>query len=70
MTKQDVIDSDELVNKMHYFAKAMEVDFIMLDHISIAVAGEEDERIEIDRLFEALTRLVVQTGVGVVAVMH
>ena len=64
------IASDRLINKLNYFAKSLSVDFIMLDHISIAVSGEDDERLEIDRLFEKLTSLVVETGVGVLAVMH
>jgi twinkle protein len=64
------IESDRLINKMNYFVKSLGVDFIMLDHISIAIAGENDERLEIDRLFEKLTRLVVETGVGIIAVMH
>lgn len=64
------IESDRLLRKLAYFVKGLGVDFIMLDHISIAIAGEEDERLEIDRLFEKLTKLVVETGVGVLAVMH
>lgn len=64
------IDSDVLLKKLRYFVKAVKVDFIMIDHISIATAGEENERLEIDRLFEKLTQLVVETGVGILAVMH
>jgi twinkle protein len=64
------IDSENLIRKMYYYAKACEVDFIMLDHISMAVTGSEDERADIDRLFARMTELVVETGVGVIAVMH
>jgi twinkle protein len=64
------IASDRLINKLYYFARTLEVDYVMLDHCSLAILGSEDERKEIDTLFEKLTRFVVETGVGVIAVMH
>lgn len=66
------IGQDELAARCHYFAKALNVDFIIFDHVSMAIAGNEsrDERKDIDVLFEMLARLVTETGVGVVAVMH
>jgi twinkle protein len=64
------IDSDKLINKMNYYVKSLGADFIMLDHVSIAVTGQDDERLAIDSLFEKMTQLVVETGVGIIAVMH
>lgn len=66
------IAADELIRKCQYYVKALGVDFIILDHISMVVAGSgsNDERKDIDVLFENLTRLVVETGVGVLGVMH
>lgn len=66
------IASDELIRKCYYYAKALQCDFIILDHISMVVAGQEstNERKDIDTLFEALARLVVETGIGVVPIMH
>jgi len=66
------IESDSLVQKCHYFVKAKKVDFIVLDHISMVVAGGDitDERKSIDVLMEKLTNLVVETGVGVIGVVH
>lgn len=65
------LDSEALVSKAHYFVKSLGCDFIVLDHISLAVAGiDTDERKSLDMAFEALTRLCVETGVGVIVVMH
>lgn len=66
------IAADELVRKCQYYVKALGVDFIVLDHISMVVAGagSDNERKDIDVLFENLTKLTVETGVGVLAVMH
>lgn len=66
------IESQSLIQKCHYFVKAKGVDFIVLDHISMVVAGGDitDERKSIDVLMEKLTSLVVETGVGVLAVVH
>lgn len=65
------LDSEILLRKCHYFAKVLGADFIILDHISLAVAGiDTDERKALDVAFEALTRLCVETGVGVIVVMH
>lgn len=64
--------SEKLIQQCNYFVKVLGVDFIILDHISMVVAGNvnSDERKDIDMLFEGLTRLVTETGVGVLAVMH
>ncbi len=65
------LDAEMLVQKCAYFVKALGADFIILDHISLAVAGQDtDERKTLDMAFEALTRLCVETGVGVIVVMH
>jgi twinkle protein len=64
--------SEKLIQQCYYFVKVLGVDFIQLDHISMVIAGTEssNERKDIDVLFEGLTRLVTETGVGVLAVMH
>jgi len=63
---------DKLMNKCYYYAKTLGVDFIVLDHVSMVVAGLEtnNERKDLDLLFESMARLVTETGVGVVCVMH
>lgn len=67
------LDSDNLLNKLRYMAVGLQVDFIVLDHISIVVSGQDgsgDERKDIDRLLTKLRSLVEETGVGVIAIVH
>lgn len=66
------INPDVLRAKMLYYAKALGVDFICLDHVSMVIAGNEssDERKDIDRLFEAMTQICVETGVGIIPIIH
>lgn len=68
------LDSDNLLSKLRYMAKGLGVDFIVLDHISIVVSGQESsqegERKDIDRLMTKLRSLVEETGVGIIAIVH
>lgn len=68
------LESDHLLGKLQYFAVGLNVDFILLDHISIVVSGQESskegERKDIDRLMTKLRSLIEQTGVGVIAIAH
>ena len=53
-------------------AKALDCKWIILDHLSILVSGQEgdDERKSIDILMTKLRSLVEQTGVGLLLVSH
>ncbi|WGD31676.1 DnaB-like helicase C-terminal domain-containing protein [Ancylobacter sp. WKF20] len=68
------LDSENLLSKLRYLAVSCGVDFIILDHISIVVSGQESssegERKDIDRLMTKLRSLVEETGVGVIAIVH
>lgn len=66
------INPDTLRAKMLYFAKVLKVDFIVLDHVSMVIAGNEsdNERKDIDKLFEAMTQICVETGVGILPIIH
>lgn len=66
------IASEDLLSKCHYYAKVLNCDFIVLDHISMVVSGLEtdNERKDIDQLMTNLAKFVVETGVGVLAVVH
>jgi twinkle protein len=66
------LESDNLLSKLKFLANGCGCDFIVLDHISIAISDndEADERKHIDRLMSRLRSLVEQTGVGVLAVCH
>jgi twinkle protein len=66
--------ANRLIDVLDYYASIECVDFIFLDHISIAVSGQESsregERKDIDRLVTKLRELIQKTGVGVVCVSH
>lgn len=64
---------ENLLNKIRYMIKALEINFLILDHISIVVSGlsgDEGERKTIDILMTALRSLIEETGIGVLAVVH
>lgn len=67
------LDSDLLMNKMRYYAKAMNVDYIFLDHLSVVVSGSDesnDERKLLDKICTKLAAFCTETGVGVIMVCH
>ena len=66
--------SDNLISKIRYLAKGCGVDFVILDHLHIALSalGEEmtDERKLIDYTVTKLRTLVEETGIGLILVSH
>ena len=66
------IDPANLLNRVRYMAKAMECEFIFLDHLSIVVSALEagDERRMIDNTMTRLRSLVEETGAHLVLVSH
>ena len=67
------LDSDNLLAKLRFMAVSLQVDFVVLDHISIVVSGQEgsgDERKDIDKLMTNLRSLVEETGIGIIAIIH
>jgi len=68
------LEADDLLSMMRFMAVSEECDFIILDHISIAVTDTDDakdgERMAIDRLMTRLRTLIEATGVGVIAIVH
>lgn len=66
------LESENLLLKLRYLAVSCDVDFIVLDHISIVVSGIEDgeERRIIDNLMTQMRSLVESTGVGLLLVTH
>lgn len=66
------IEADNLLEKIRYMITGEECDFIVLDHISIAISGLDvgDERKTIDLLMTKLRSLVAETGVGIIIVSH
>jgi len=68
------LDSANLLNRIRFLAVSCAVDFIVLDHISIATSGmessREGERKDIDILMTRLKSISQETGVGIVVVCH
>jgi twinkle protein len=66
------LDGDNLLNKIRYLAISEECDFIVLDHVSIAVSGLEgdNERKLIDYLMTQMRSIVEETGVGMLVISH
>lgn len=68
------MDENTLLSAIRYLIVGEECDFIIFDHISIAVSGLEDagmdERKTIDRLMTKLRSLVEETGAGMVIISH
>lgn len=68
------VDSNDLLNVLDYYATIEKVDFIFLDHISIAISGlesgREGERKDIDRLLTKIRELIDRTNVGFICVSH
>ena len=66
------INSDSLMNKLEYYVKVKGVDYIVLDHLSLVISASEsqNERKDIDTLMTKLAKLVVETGVGLVQIVH
>lgn len=67
------IEGGNLLDKIRYLIVAENCDFVVFDHVSIAVSGLEDnadERKCIDRLMTNLRSLVEETGAGIIVVSH
>ena len=66
------LTADTLMAKMYYYAKSKAVDFIILDHLSmvISASASNNERKDIDTLMTALATMVVETGVGLIQIVH
>lgn len=66
------VEGESLLKKIRYMAVGEQCDFIVLDHISIAVSGLEgnDERKQIDIIMTNLRSLIEEVGVGVIVICH
>ena len=63
--------ADNLLSKIRYLAKACNVDFVILDHLHMALsalgdANTNDERKLIDYFVSKLRTLVEETGIGLI----
>ena len=66
------MSTDNLLSRVRYLAKSCHVGWVILDHLSIVVSGEDDgdERKAIDVIMTKLRSLVENTGIGLILVSH
>ena len=66
------LECEDLLQAIRYMVTGEQVDFVVLDHISIAISGLdiENERKATDVLMTKLRSLVEETGVGMLVVSH
>ena len=66
------VEENTILNKIKYFAKALDIEYLFIDHISIIVSGLEtnDERKTIDLLMTRLRALTEQLNIGVIIISH
>ena len=67
------ISNDEILDRVRYMAKALDCKWVVLDHLSILVSGNEefgDERKSIDVLMTKLRSIVEETNIGLILVSH
>jgi len=67
------LGSDRLLDHIRYMASGLGVGWVVLDHLSIVVSGDDslgDERRAIDVTMTKLRSLVEETGIGLILVSH
>lgn len=67
------LHSERLIDHVRYLATGLGVKWVILDHLSIVVSGDEtigDERRAIDVTMTKLRSLVEETGIGLILVSH
>lgn len=71
------LDADRIIADVRYMAQAMDISYVVLDHISIIVSGTSDsdlggggERKALDVIMTKLRALVEETGIALILVSH
>ena len=66
------VDPDQILNDIRYLTKANGVQFVILDHLSILLSGNDngDERKMIDVTMTRLRSFVEETGIGLILISH
>ena len=66
------VDPDALLNDISFLVKTNEVNWTILDHLSILLSGNEsnDERKMIDVVMTKLRSFVEETGIGMILISH
>ena len=66
------VDPDALLNDVRFLVKTHDVKWIILDHLSILLSGNEtnDERKMLDVVMTKLRSFVEETGIGMILISH
>ena len=66
------VDPDALLNDIRYLVKTNNVQWVILDHLSILISGNEsqDERKTLDIVMTKLRSFVEETGIGMILISH
>ena len=66
------IDPEVILNDIRFLVKVHDVKFVILDHLSILLSGNEtaDERKTLDIVMTKLRSFVEETGIGMILISH
>jgi twinkle protein len=66
------VNPDHLLNDIRFLVKTHEVKWVILDHLSILLSGQEtnDERKMIDVVMTKLRSFTEETGIGLILISH
>lgn len=64
--------TEDLMDKMRYLAYGEGCDFIILDHLSMVISGNQtdNERKDLDIIMTELAAFINESGVGIITVVH
>jgi len=64
--------TEDLMDKMRYLVYGEKCDFIILDHLSLVISGNQtdNERKDLDMLMTELAAFVNESGCGIISVVH
>jgi len=64
--------TEDLLDKMRYLAYGEHCDFIILDHLSLVISGNQtdNERKDLDIIMTELAAFVNESGCGIISVVH
>lgn len=65
-------DITRLINRIRYYVKGLDCEYIILDHLSIIVSGQTngDDRSALDEITTKLKALTVELNVAIIGVVH
>lgn len=62
--------ADLICQRIEYMARALDVDWVILDHVTMLTADMQDERRELDKAVTAFRTIVQANNIGMIMVSH